>query len=35
MIGGNSFFMDIGKVVEAAGKFGQQKSLTEQKSGHR
>jgi len=30
MIGGNSFFMDIGKVVEAAGKFAQQKSLTEQ-----
>lgn len=30
MIGGNSFFMDIGKVAEAAGKFGQQKSLTEQ-----
>jgi len=27
---GNSFFMDIGKVVEAAGKFGQQKSLAEQ-----
>jgi hypothetical protein len=33
MIGGNSFFMDIGKVVEAAGKFGQQKSLTEQSQG--
>ena len=30
MIGGNSFFVDIGKVVEAVGKFGQQKSLTEQ-----
>jgi len=30
---GNSFFMDIGKVVEAAGKFGQQKSLTEQSQG--
>jgi hypothetical protein len=30
MIGGNSFFMDIGKVVEAAGKFAQQKSLTDQ-----
>jgi len=29
-IGGNSFFMNIGKVAEAAGKFGQQKSLTEQ-----
>jgi hypothetical protein len=33
MIGGNSFFMDIGKVAEAAGKFGQQKSLTEQSQG--
>jgi hypothetical protein len=32
-IGGNSFFMDIGKVVEAAGKIGQQKSLTEQSQG--
>src|SRR3970282_82382 len=30
MAGGNLFQMDIGKVVEAAGKFGQQKSLTEQ-----
>ncbi len=30
MIGGNSFFMDLGKVAEAAGKFGQQKGLTEQ-----
>jgi uncharacterized protein YukE len=30
MIGGNSFFMDIGKVMETAGKFAQQKSLTDQ-----
>jgi hypothetical protein len=30
---GNSFFMDIGKVMEAAGKFGQQKSLMEQSQG--
>ena len=33
MIGGNSFFMDPGKMLEAAGKFGQQKSLTEQSQG--
>lgn len=30
---GNSFFMDIGKVMETAGKFGQQKSLMEQSQG--
>lgn len=30
---GNSFFMDIGKVVEAAGKFGQQNSLLGQSQG--
>ena len=33
MAGGNLFQMDIGKVVEAASKFGQQKSLTEQSQG--
>ncbi|HSR48938.1 MAG TPA: hypothetical protein VLL77_13225 [Anaerolineales bacterium] len=27
---GNSFFMNMGKVAEAASKFGQQKTLTEQ-----
>lgn len=32
-IGGNSFFMDVGKMAEAAGKFGVQKSLTEQSQG--
>src|SRR3972149_8394083 len=32
-IGGNSFFMDIGKMVEAAGKFGQQNSLLGQSQG--
>jgi len=32
-VGGNSFFMDIGKVVEAAGKFTQQKSNTETSQG--
>jgi hypothetical protein len=29
-IGGNGFFMQLGQVAEAAGKFGQQKGLTEQ-----
>jgi hypothetical protein len=27
---GNAFFMNIGQVMEAAGKFGQQKDATEQ-----
>ena len=33
MIGGNSFFMDIGKVVDAGVKFGQQNSLLGQSQG--
>lgn len=33
MIGGNSFFMDIGKVMEASKKFSQQRSLAERSQG--
>ena len=32
-VGGNSFFMNIGSVMEQVGKFAQQQKLTEQSQG--